>query len=217
MHKVFVSGGTGYIGSRLIPALVRRGHSVRALVRPGSEGKVAGGVEIVIGSPIDAPTFAPNIEPCDTFVHLVGVSHPSPSKAAEFRSIDLASVKASVSASVQSGIRHFVYISVAHPAPVMKEYIEVRKEGESLIESSAISATILRPWYVLGPGHRWAYSLIPLYWVCERIPATRAGAKRLALVTLPQLIAALVHAVEHPPGGVRVIDALGIRSFPQMS
>jgi len=215
MHRVFLTGGTGYIGSRLIPALVRRGHYVRALVRPGSESKVAGGIEFVVGSPIDAPTFAANIAPCDTCVHLVGVSHPSPSKAAEFRSVDLASVKASVGASLQAGVRHFVYVSVAHPAPVMREYIAVREEGESLIESSAMNATILRPWYVLGPGHRWAYGLIPFYWVCQRIPATRQGARRLALVTLPQLIAALVHAVEHPPGGVRVIDAMGIRSFPR--
>ncbi|MBC8647778.1 MAG: NmrA family NAD(P)-binding protein, partial [Thermoanaerobaculia bacterium] len=36
-HHVFVTGGTGYIGRRLIPAVVAAGHVVTALVRPGSE------------------------------------------------------------------------------------------------------------------------------------------------------------------------------------
>jgi len=35
-QKVFIAGGTGYMGSRLIPLLVARGHEVKALVRPGS-------------------------------------------------------------------------------------------------------------------------------------------------------------------------------------
>ena len=40
VRNVFITGGTGYLGSRLIPRLVARGHAVRALVRPGSEGKL---------------------------------------------------------------------------------------------------------------------------------------------------------------------------------
>lgn len=212
MRKVFLAGGTGYIGSRLIPELIRRGHFVRALARPGSESRIPRGVETVVGSPLDGRSFAPNIAPCGTFVHLVGVSHPSPSKAEEFRRVDLASIRASVEAAASSGVQHFVYVSVAHPAPIMDAYIEVRKEGETLIRASGMNASILRPWYVLGPGHYWAYALIPMYWACERIAVTREGAKRLGLVTLPQMIASLVRAVEEPPTGVRVIDVEGIRS-----
>jgi len=51
---------------------------------------------------------------------------------------------------------------------------------------------ILRPWYVLGPGHRWPYALVPLYKVCEWLPFTRAAALRLGLVTLDQTDPALV-------------------------
>jgi nucleoside-diphosphate-sugar epimerase len=39
---VFITGGTGYIGNSLIPVLIERGHRVRALMRPGSQGKPAG-------------------------------------------------------------------------------------------------------------------------------------------------------------------------------
>jgi uncharacterized protein YbjT (DUF2867 family) len=109
-------------------------------------------------------------------------------------------------------VRHLVYVSVAQPAPVMQAYIAVRQEGERLIREAGLTATILRPWYVLGPGHRWAYLLLPIYKLLERLPATRNGAQRLGLVTHRQMLAALVRAVEHPPDGVRMVSVPEIRS-----
>jgi uncharacterized protein YbjT (DUF2867 family) len=132
-------------------------------------------------------------------VHLVGTPRPNPTKAAEFRRVDLASIRASTVAAQQAGARHLVYVSVAHPAPVMRAYIAVRQEGESFVEASGIPATILRPWYVLGPGHRWPYLLVPLYAALRLLPATRAGAERLGLIPREAMIAALVSAVETPP------------------
>ena len=61
-----------------------------------------------------------------------------------------------------------------------------------------MNVTIVRPWYVLGPGHRWPYALLPMYWLCERIPSTRDGVRRLGLVTLPQMTRTLVSAIENP-------------------
>jgi len=57
---------------------------------------------------------------------------------------------------------------------MMKAYIEVRTQCEAMIRQSGMDATILRPWYVLGPGHRWPYFLIPIYKLMELLPATRA-------------------------------------------
>jgi len=163
------------------------------------------------GNALDSNSYTGQIQPADTFVQLVGVSHPSPAKAAEFRSVDLASAAGAVRAAREAGISHFVYLSVAHPAPVMKAYIEVRTQCEFLIRESGLNATILRPWYVLGPGHRWPYLLLPAYWVMERLPFTREGARRLGLVTLEQMKWALVHAVEHPSEGSRIVEVPEIR------
>ena len=44
-HHVFITGATGYIGRALVPALLARGHAVRALVRPGSEGNAPAGAQ----------------------------------------------------------------------------------------------------------------------------------------------------------------------------
>ena len=122
------------------------------------------------------------------------------------------SIQAAVKAAKFASVRHFIYVSVAHPAPVMKAYIEVRSTGEELIRKAGLDATILRPWYVLGPGHQWPHALRPVYWLMERLPATRDSARRLGLVTLRQMAAALVRAVENPARGIRLVEVPEIRS-----
>jgi uncharacterized protein YbjT (DUF2867 family) len=211
-RTVFVTGGTGLMGRNLIPELLRRGHEVRALVRAGSEARLPAGCTPVVGDALKKDTYSGQIAPADTFVQLVGVAHPSPSKAAEFRAVDLQSARDAVAAARDAGVRHFIYVSVAQPAPVMKAYIAVRTECEEIIKESGIPATFIRPWYVLGPGRRWPLVLLPMYWVAELIPATRDGARRLGLVTITQMVAALAGAVENPPDGVRIVDVPGIRA-----
>jgi nucleoside-diphosphate-sugar epimerase len=211
--NVFVTGGTGYIGSRLIAALVSRGHRVRALVRQGSEKKLPVGAEGVAGDPLKFEAYTTKIPPADTFVHLIGVPHPSPAKAKEFREIDLVSIQVAVRAARDAGVRHFIYLSVAQPAPMMKVFIEVRQQGEELLRASGIPATCVRPWYVLGPGHWWPYPLLPFYWIAERLPATRESARRLGLVTVRQVVVALLAAVEKGGDGFRIIDVPQIRAL----
>ncbi len=212
MASVFLTGGTGYMGGALIPRLLERGHRVRALARRGSEHKLTARCEVVTGDALDEATYADCVTGADTFVHLVGVAHPSPAKAQQFHSIDLASIRAAVAAASGAGVRHFIYVSVAHPAPMMKAYIAVRAAGEEMIRKAGLNATILRPWYVLGPGHRWPMVLQPIYKAMELIPSTRDGARRLGLVTLEQMADTLAAAVDRPAGGVRVIEVPMIRN-----
>jgi uncharacterized protein YbjT (DUF2867 family) len=209
-HHVFVTGGTGYLGLPLMAALTNNGHRVRALVRPGSESKLSTAAQPVVGNVLDASTWAAFVRPADTIIHLVGTPHPSPAKAAEFRRVDLPSVRACAEAAVSAGVSHIIYVSVAHPAPIMEAYIAVRKEGEALVRATGIATTILRPWYVLGPGHRWPYALVPLYALARLVPSRRESARRLGLVSRRDMVAALVRAVEHPPSPVRIVDVPGI-------
>jgi uncharacterized protein YbjT (DUF2867 family) len=209
-HLVFVTGGTGYLGRPFIVELLRRSYRVRALVRPGSESRVPTGAERVTGDALREESFAPAIAPAETVVHLVGTPRPSPAKAAEFLRVDLASIRATVAAAA-GRVRHLVYLSVAQPAPVMGAYIAARQEGEAVVRSAGVPATILRPWYVLGPGHRWPLALLPIYAALRRLPSTRQGAERLGLVTLDQMVAALIRAVEHPPRGIRIVEVPEIR------
>jgi uncharacterized protein YbjT (DUF2867 family) len=211
MPTVFVTGGTGFMGRRLLAELVRRGYVVKALVRHGSEHKLPHGCQVVHGDALDKNSFTSQIPPAETFVQLVGVTHPNPAKKDEFRAVDLGSARAAIQAARQAGVTHFVYVSVAQPAPVMKFYVAVRAEVEQMIRESGLNATILRPWYVLGPGRRWPLFLKPVYWLMERIPATRESARRLGLVTIGQMVSALAYAVENPTQGVRILGVPEIR------
>ncbi len=191
--------------------MLARGHDVRALVRPGSETRLPPGCIAVRGNALEAASYASQVAPADTFVHLVGVSHPAPWKEEQFKQVDLGSVRASVAAAKEGSVHHIIYLSVAQPAPVMRSYVAIRAECEALISATGIPATFVRPWYVLGPGHRWPYLLIPFYAMAERFPGVRDTARRLGLVTLRQMIATLVWAAENPPETIRILDVEAIR------
>lgn len=211
-NPVVVTGGTGYLGRPLIEALLERGRAVYAVVRPESVVKIPPGAVPVIGNALDAASFADALPRNATFVHLVGTPHPNPAKASAFRRVDLESIKAAVAAAGRAGVQHFVYVSVAHPAPVMRAYIAVRQEGEALVRASGMRATILRPWYVIGPGHRWPVLLLPVYALLQRLHSTRSTALRLGLVTRREMIAALVDAIERPAvDTVRTMEVPDIR------
>jgi nucleoside-diphosphate-sugar epimerase len=211
-RKVFIAGGTGYMGRALAGALIGRGHSVRVLARPASFPRVPEGCVTIAGDALDSATYAERVRGADVFVHLIGTPSPSPTKARDFLWVDLESVREALKAVAGSGVRHFVYVSVAQPAPVMHAYVMARAQAEASIRQAAVPATILRPWYVLGPGHQWPRLLLPLYWLAALVPPFRAGARRLGFVTLEQMVTSLVSAVEAEPDGVRIVDVPAIRS-----
>jgi uncharacterized protein YbjT (DUF2867 family) len=190
---------------------------VKAVVRAGSEGKLPADVSAVLADPLKGDSYTESIRGCDTFIHLIGVPHPSPAKAAQFRAIDLPSVQVAVKTATDVGARHFIYLSVAQPAPMMQAFIAVRAEGEALIRASGMKATFVRPWYVLGPGHRWAYALLPFYKIAELLPGTRESANRLGLIKLSQMLNALVWAVENVPDDVRILDVPKMRALSRVT
>ena len=210
---ILITGGTGYIGRNLIPPLIARNHRVRVLARQESVARVPAGATTVIGDALDDQSVASALRTGDTLIHLVGTPHPTPSKADQFEKVDLVSIRASVNAARQVGIDHLVYVSVAHPAPIIQAYLWVRTLGETMIREAEITATILRPWYVLGPGRQWPKLILPLYKLAEWFPGTQATAERLGLVTIEQFITVLISAAENPPirGQWRIIDVPAIK------
>jgi len=213
MRSVLVAGGTGYVGRALVPVLLAQGHTVRVLARAASASRVPAGAATVIGDALDVASYSAAVRPGDTIVQLVGTPRPSPSKAAEFVRVDGPSIRAAVHAARSGRAAHIVYVSVAHPAPVMRAYIDVRAAGEAAIMAAGLTATILRPWYVLGPGHRWPIALAPIYAAARLVPSLRAGAERLGLVTLAQMVAALASAIEDQPvpRTIRIVEVPEIR------
>jgi uncharacterized protein YbjT (DUF2867 family) len=205
-----MTGATGYLGRPLTALALRRGHTVTAFVKPGSEARVAPGARVVTGDPFSSDELARACSAGDTIVHLIGTPRPNPSKAQQFLDVDLASARVAADAAKRAQVGHIVYVSVAHPAPIMQAYIAARMKAEEAIRATGIPATILRPWYVLGEGHWWPYALLPIYKVLEWIPSKRASALRLGLVTHKQMITALMGAIEDGP------QRAGIRTVPDI-
>ena len=212
-ERVLVTGSTGYIGRRLVDRLLARGHHVRAAVRDARTLEPRPNLELIPCDVFNPADVANAADRCSTLVHLIGTRKPAPWKALQFEAVDLASARSAAMGAAMARVGHIVYMSVARPAPVMRAYQSARAAAEAAFAATGIALTVLRPWYVLGPAHRWPLVLIPAYKLLERIPATRASAQRLGLVTVEQMLAALVHAVETPPIRARVIEVPEIRQF----
>ena len=207
-QNIFITGGTGYIGKRLIKKLLaEKSYCIHTLVRKGSEGKVPKGCSIIFGDALNAETYKHLVPDNSIFIHLVGVHHPSPSKKEEFRKIDLVSVKEAVTAATYSGVRHFIYLSVSQfPSFVMHNYQQARRRGESIVKSSGIPCTFLRPWYVLGPGHWWPVIFQPIFFFAKMIKSLRRKIIHREYITIRQMIAALRVAVKNTPMYVMVME-----------
>ncbi len=201
MKDVFITGGTGYIGTRLIKALQQQGgYRIRAIARKTSAHKLPIGCEIIEADALVADTYKHFILANSIFIHLVGVPHPSPSKKEKFKSIDLRSIEEACKAAVYADVSHFIYLSVAqYPSRIMKEYQLVRLAGENLLKQSGLTSSFIRPWYVLGPGHWWPVLLIPFYKLLSFWPATKEIVTQQGLVTLKQMVHTLLFAVRNPP------------------
>lgn len=210
-RRVFLTGSTGYVGRAVSTALLARGHAVDGLCRSSRTGRLVSGVNPVIGDPLDARSYAGALSPDHVVVHLVGTPKPAPWKGESFERVDFGSVLQLARATAERPVSHIVYVSVAHPAPTMHAYIAVRVRAEAVLRAGGLPLTILRPWYVLGPGHRWPMVLFPIYWVAKQLPSMRDGARRLGLVTLKQMVSALVDAVETAGRETRVWDVDHLR------
>ena len=177
--NVFVTGGTGYVGRALIPVAAAarppraarcvRARIDRARVRQASRSPATRSTprrssrHAHAGSDARPPGRHAASEPVEGGANSNGST--------------LASIRASVAAATRAGVAHLVYVSVAQPAPLMRAYVAVRAAGEDGDPRGGLTATCLRPWYVLGPGHRWPLVLVPLYRVAEWLPAYARDAR----------------------------------------
>lgn len=217
--RVFVTGGTGFIGAHVVAALRACGHAVTCLVRDARKAAAVFGADVPALVPGDlgaGVALRRGVAAADAVVHLAGLT------AARSRA-DLFAVNAEGAAAVVAAVRaaggtvhRFVHVSslaAAGPSRTgagssgggvdrpVSDYGRSKLAGEESVRGLELAWTILRPPAVYGPGDR---EFLRLFRIAARgiAPLFGDGSQRLSLVFAADLAAAIVDclASDHPSG-----------------
>ena len=154
-----VTGGTGFIGTRLIDIAIARGHQVRALTRRPKAPR--DGVEWIEGSLEDRESLSRMVPGSDAVIHIAGVINAP--DAAGFEAGNVTGTLAMLAAATASGTRRFVHVSsLAAREPEVSLYGASKARSEELVESSGLDWAIVRPPAVYGPGDKETLELFKM-------------------------------------------------------
>lgn len=143
---VLVTGATGFIGSRLVRALVDEGHKVKAMTRRPEEYDGPG--DPVGGDVFDPGTLAEPMEGVDVAVYLVHSLDDN-----DFERKDAEAAQAFGLAAAASGVRQIVYMGgLGKDGDDLSPHLRSRREVEKLLGTSGVPVTVLRAAIVVGAG-----------------------------------------------------------------
>jgi nucleoside-diphosphate-sugar epimerase len=149
--KLAITGGTGFVGSRLLDAAVAEGHDVRALARRPMPSRV--NVTWVRGALDDPAALDALVAGADAVIHVAGVL--SGRDAADFERANVEGTRAVLAAARAAEVRRFVHVSsLAAREPNLSLYGASKARSEELVAASGLSFVIVRPPAVYGPGDK---------------------------------------------------------------
>ena len=155
MH-VLLTGATGYVGGYVLAALLRHGHTVRALVRDGGDGlAVHEDVDVHQGDITDPDSFGHAFHGVDAVVHLVGIIDEHPQRGVTFERIHVGGTRNVVEAARAGGVDRFVHMSANGARPDgVSAYQTTKWEAEEVVRGAGFGHwTIFRPSTLFGdPG-----------------------------------------------------------------
>lgn len=146
MPTVLVTGATGFVGRRLVPALVDAGHDVRAMTRRPED--YAGLGDPVHGDVHDPGTLAAALDGVDVAVYLVHSLDD-----ADFERKDAEAARGFGAAAAASGVRQIVYLGgLGADGEDLSAHLRSRREVETLLGEAGVPVTVLRAAIVVGAG-----------------------------------------------------------------
>jgi len=144
--RVLVTGATGFIGGRLVPALLERGHDVVALVRDADRYERPDGVDVVERDLLDPSTSFPAVDAAYYLVHSMGTGD-------DFAARDRLAARTFVDAADAAGVDRVVYLGgLGGDDDVLSEHLRSRREVEYVLDGGAFDLTTLRAAVVVGDG-----------------------------------------------------------------
>ena len=172
LKPILVTGATGYVGGRLIPALLEAGHHVRAMGR--SLDKLAcrpwarhDRIELVTGDVLDKASLKEAARDCRAAYYLV---HSMIAQKEEFAKADRQAARNMVDAAASEGLERMIYLgglAEAQDTPLSK-HLQSRIEVAEILQAGKVPTTDLRAPMILGSG---SASFEILRYLVEHLPA----------------------------------------------
>ncbi|MBI4822609.1 MAG: complex I NDUFA9 subunit family protein [Nitrospirae bacterium] len=151
MDKIFIAGGTGFIGRHLVSALREDKYDVRCLVRTPEKAELckAQGFESVIGELTDRESLKGALDGCSMVIHLIGIIEEKGTQT--FKAVHVEGTRNLLDVAKKQGIKHFFYQSaLGADLDSWAGYLRTKAQAEELIKGSGIPFTIFRPSIVVG-------------------------------------------------------------------
>ena len=195
--KIFIAGGTGFVGESLVSLLLKRGHFVRTLVH--SRTTAQKGVEQVTGDITRRETFEQYVGGCDAVINLVGIIREFPSRGITFDRLHLQATANLVAATTQSGISRYLQMSALGTRPgAVADYHRSKWQAEEAVRGSALAWTIFRPSLVFGPHDAFINMLAAQLRLAPVMPIIGSGSYRLQPIHVDDVARCFAHAIEMP-------------------
>ena len=135
--RVFVTGGSGFVGSHVIGELLEREYGVVALSHRKDLDTRGGRVRVVKGDLFDARALDEGIRGCDAVIHLVGVIFEKRSKGVTFERIHYEGTKSVVDATRRNGVRRYLHMSaLGSRADAVSDYHRTKYRAEEYVRGS---------------------------------------------------------------------------------
>lgn len=209
---ILVTGASGYIGSRLIPALLHKGYQVRAMVRSRSRLVCKTwvdhpGLEVVEADLLDSESLVRAVRGCSAAYYLV---HSMSSRVRDFAETDRKAAANMAGAAEQEGLERIVYLSgLGEDDPGLSKHLRSRAEVGSILQACSVPTTILRSAVILGSGSA-SFELIRF--LTERLPVmiTPVWVRTMSQpIAVSNVVEYLVGCLEKPQTAGEVYDIGG--------
>lgn len=197
--KVFVTGGTGFVGGEVLRQLQNSPHEIRALVRSPDQLKNTAGVETVVGDTTKPESLQGALEGCDAVIHLVGIIREHPSRGVTFQRLHTDSTRNMLQAAEAQGVKRFLQMSANGSRENAKtDYHKTKWAAEVAVRDSSLDWTIFRPSLIFGPEDEFVNMLAGLIRKLPVVPVMGDGEYRLQPVAVENVAAGFVKALDTP-------------------
>lgn len=210
--RVLVTGASGFVGNWVVAELLARGHGVRCLVRPGSEGKLkaADRVAVFLGDVLDEAAVNQAVQGCEAVVHLVGIIREFPRRGITFERLHVEATKNVVDAARAAGVQRYLQMSAlgARPEPADPYHI-TNFRADEYVMASGLTYTIFRPSVIYGPEDQALNLLVRQIKAFRVVPVIGKGLYQLQPVAVWAVAQAFALALELPHTENRIYEVGG--------